>query len=368
MSFGRLRAAALLAVCIAAGCARPPVSDTAPAPRFYFGSTVGSEAQFNPATEILNEGFDVLRSNSQDRHVFDRNYAIGARNVWHSVAHADATFRFYGYGRAVRSEWLPLTTSGNTGGGAWVPNYEYHLLGGGMISVRMAEWFEQHHVPHPELLSFATLMTSHYLNEIIENGSSTIPNEDATTDLLLFDLGGIALWRLDAVQRLFSGPLQLTNWPGQPSIDLPSGTLENARQQFILRAPLPWTRDWKLFYDFGLSTLLGASRQLANGDAWSAGVGVDAIDNPIVDPRSGAKGATLRFKGGIFYDRRGSLLWSALAGSRSDVAVVDLNVYPGVLRVGAVSPGVWLQLPRNGGVRLGVTTSWGLGVGHGPER
>ena len=350
-------------------CAHPSRDAASVAgPRFYFGKSYGSESEFNPATEILNEGFDVLRTNSEDRHVFRRDYALGARNVWHSVLHADATYRFYGYRRALVNEWLPLTKSNSTGGGAWVPNYEYHLLGSGMVSVRLKEWFEQHGVAHPEIMSFATIMTAHYVNEIIENERSTLPNEDATTDLLIFDLGGFALWRSDAVQRLFSGPLQLTNWPGQPAIDLPSGTLQNARQQFILRAPLPWTRRWQLFYDIGMSSLLGASRRLANGDAVSAGFGADAVDNPIVDARTGAKGATLRFKSGLFYDRHGSLLWSLLVGSRSDVATVDINVYPGVLHIGNVSPGVWLQTPRSGGVRLGIATSWGVGLGHGPER
>jgi hypothetical protein len=236
-----------------------------------------------------------------------------------------------------------------------------------MVSVRLDEWFEAHGVPHPVLWSFATMMSAHYLNEIVENGAASVPNEDATTDLLLFDLGGIALWRADAVQRLFSGALQLTNWPGQPSIDVPSGTLENARQQFVLRAPLPFSTHWKLFYDFGLSTLLGASRVRDDGDAWSVGFGVDAVDNPVVDSRTDAKTATLRFKGGVFYDHRGSLLGSLLVGSRSDDAVVDADIYPGVLRVGSLHPGLWLQVPRGGGVRVGLASRWGIGIGHGPE-
>jgi hypothetical protein len=359
--------AAALALC---ACAPPPATHDGPgpAPRFYHGSTTGAESQFNPLTEILNEGFDILRSNSQDRHVFKRAFAAPAHNVLRSIVHPDAAFRLYGYRNALRNEWLPLTLSSDAGGGAWVPNYEYHLIGSGMVSVRMSEWFAQHGFEHPQLLSFATVMTAHFLNETMENQQSVSPNEDAVTDLLLFDLGGIALWRLDAVQRLFSGPLQLTNWPGQPSIDLPSGTLENTRQQFILRASLPWTTRYKLFYDFGLSTLLGATRELEGGSALSAGVGVDAIDNPVVDARTGARGATLRFKGGVFYDRRGSLLWSVLAGSRSDDAVVDVNVYPGILHLGSARPGIWAQVPRGGGVRVGFATSWGVGVGHGPER
>jgi hypothetical protein len=363
-------------LCLAAGAACTRAPSVAPAPdtshkdepHFYHRMSVGSEVQFNPASQIVNEGFDVLRTTSQDRHVFRRNFRVGANIVWRSAMHPNATFSYYGYHNALVNEWLPLSYAAGRGGAAWVPNYEYHLLGSGMVAARMTEWFEQHDAPVPELLSAATLMTSHFVNEVVENGLSVVPNEDATTDLLIFDMGGILLWHFDAVQRLFSGPVQLTNWPGQPSIDIPSGTLENAGQQFVLKAPLPFTRRWKVFYDFGMTSLLGASRQFSNGDALSAGFGADAVDNPVVDSRTGAKTATLRFKTGVFYDRRGSLLWSVQAGSRSDIAVVNVNVYPGLLGVGTVKPGFWLQVPRTGGVRFGLASSWGLGMGYGPER
>ncbi len=349
------------------GCAQPTAPQTAPAPRFYTDKSYGSEAEFNPLTEILNEGFDITQTNGQDRHVFRRNYTVGAANVWRSVWHADETYRFYGYRRALVNEWLPLTAPNNNGGGAWVPNYEYHLVGSGMVFVRMKEWYEQHGIPHPELLSFATMMTAHYTNEVLENGLSKLPNEDATTDLLIFDMGGMAIWRIGAVQRFFSGPVELTNWPGQPSIDVNSGTLQNAAQQFVLRASLPHSQRWKVFYDFGMSSLLGLSYKRASGDALSLAVGTDAVDNPVVDPRTGAKGATLAFKAGMFYDRNGSLLASVQAGSRSDNAVFNVNVYPGVVRLGGLRPGLWIQVPRTGGIRFGVASRWGFGLGHGPE-
>ena len=82
-----------------------------------------------------------------------------------------------------------------------------------------------------------------------------------------------------------------------------------------------------------MSTLLGLSRSGANGSAWSGGVGLDAVDNPVVDARTGAKTATLAFKGGLFYDRDGSLLFSILGGSRRDVARLTINFYPGTLNV-----------------------------------
>ncbi len=360
---------AIVAIAFALGaCAEAPSPTGGPAPRFYTGRDYGSEAQFNPLSEIVNEGFDITQSNDQDRHVFKRDYAIGAHNVWESVLHAPATWDSYGVSRAARNEWFPLTTANSTGGGAWVPNYEYHLIGSGMVSVRMAEWYAQHGASHSVALSVATLMTAHFINEVLENGVSRTANEDAVTDLLIFDPAGILLWRVDAVQRLFSGPLQLTNWPGQPSIDIASGTLENVGQQFVLRARLPGTTHWMALYDFGLSTLAGLSYEKSNGDAISVAAGVDAIANPVVDAQTGAKGATLRFKGGVFYDRKGSLLGSLQVGSRNDDAVVNVNIYPAVLGSWRHAPGVWLQVPRAGGVRFGLASRWGIGIGHGPER
>lgn len=350
-----------------AACAPPP-EVAPPSPRFYHDLPYGSESEFNPVTEILNEGYDVLRTSSQDRHIFRRSYAFAAKNVWRSIIHADATFRFYGYDNALHNEWLPLTSSNDHGGGAWVPNYEYHLFGSGMISVRMEEWYRAHDVPHPFVASFATLMAAHYLNEIIENGATSTLNEDATTDLLIFDLGGIALWRWGAMQRLFSGPLELTNWAAQPSLDVPSQTLENAGQQFLLRARVPGTTNWRVLYYFGMTSLVGASRLLPNGDALSFAGGLDAVDNPVVDQRTGAKTATLKPKGAVFYDRNGSLLWSLQVGSRGSVAVVNANVYPGLLRIGSFNPGLWVQNPRGGGLRFGIVSRFGVGLGHGPER
>jgi hypothetical protein len=133
-------------------------------------------------------------------------------------------------------------------------------------------------------------------------------------------------------------------------------------QQFILRAPVPHLPRVKLLYDFGMTSLLGLSYVTANGTGLSIGAGADAVDNPVVDSTTNAKGATLKLKSGVFYDRRGSLLFSVLVGSRRDLAV-DANLYPGVVRMGALRPGIWLQVPKAGGVRFGVVSRWGFGIG-----
>src|SRR4029079_3144772 len=102
----------------------------------------------------------------------------------------------------------------------------------------------------------------------------------------------------------------------------------------------------------------GITRNLGGGNALSVGFGVDAIENPVTDASLGTKTATLRPKASIYYDRDGSLLWSVTAGAPGGaVSWLTANVYPGMLRVAGVSPGLWLQLPKDGGVRFGLVSS-----------
>jgi hypothetical protein len=45
---------------------------------------------------------------------------------------------------------------------------------------------------------------------------------------------------------------------------------------------------------------------------------------------------------------------------------VTLNVHPGVVRVLGRSPGLWAQWLDSGRLRVGVSTTLGVGVGLGP--
>jgi hypothetical protein len=226
----------LILLAVGACAHQPPASK--PKPRFYTGKDYGSEAAFNPLTQILNEGFDVLALRGQDRHVFDRGLGADASNVWRSLTHADATYRTYGWS-VLRNEFLPISNQRQPGGGSWLPNYQSHLFGSGMVSARMTEWFEYHHVRGAPLWSAATMMTAHFLNEAVENNGWRALNEDATTDLLFFDVGGIVLWKNQYLQRAFSGSLQLSNWTGQPSWNPVSRTIETRASTSCCAGPFP---------------------------------------------------------------------------------------------------------------------------------
>jgi hypothetical protein len=336
--------------------------------RFYHAKPYGSESQFNPLTELLNEGFDMLRDEGYDRHVFRRDYGTGASNVVNSLLHADRTYRFYGYRRALRNEILPLTYSDNgTGGQGWETKYSLHMLGSGMVSARLVEWGQQHGVDHPVLLSAVFMAASHYLNEILENGPSRIPNEDATTDFLIFNPGGFVLFQNERVQRLFSDHVEFTNWPRQPTLVVQSQTLENTGQEFVMRGGLPKTTSWRWLCTFGLSTLFGVSYSHGDGYSLSVAAGKDAIATPVVDARTGARTATFQPKESVFLDREGSLLASVDVGGTPHEVLASTNIYPGAFAGMPNLPGAWIEYLRGGGARFGVVSRLGFGIGSGPR-
>jgi hypothetical protein len=353
---------ALVCIVFVSGCGAVQVAPAGPAPvegkRFYTGKTVGSEAAFNPLSVVVNEGFDLLRTARADRRVFDLDYGRAAHGAWMAMTKPDRVLRTYGYDTWVKRQLLPLTGK-RKGGGQWVPNYQLHLLGGGMTGVRITEWYEQHDVAHPELAAAGTAAVWHFMNEMIEHQDGT-PTADALSDLLVFDPLAFLVWRNDRVQRLFSTRLEMTNWPGQPVITLPTKTLQNMHQTIMLRAR-PW-ENYRPMTTFGGSFLLGLSRRVNDADWFSVAGGWDPTENPIIDPATGEKTVTLNPNLGLFYDRDGSLLAGVqLRLNRAEL--VTMNVYPGVVHFGRWSPGLFAHVLDDGRVRFGIVPRFGLGVG-----
>jgi hypothetical protein len=330
------------------------------AKRFYANRQAGSEVQFNPVSLVINGGYDQLRTGNT-RQVFRLPYRTAAANVFRSVANPVPVLGRYGWGRWLRDEVFPLTTRGQ-GGGQWYPNYQLHLFAGGMSYVRISEWYAQHGVGRPRLAGGFTMYAWHLLTEMIENGGRVGDNEDALTDLLIFDSGAIVLWNNDWMQRAFSDHIQMTLWPGQPSLSLSDGTIQNAFMTAMLRAPIPRVERWRAFTTMGASFLVGVSHRRGNDLWFSLGGGFDPASNPIIDPATGRKSVTLLPNIGIFVDRDGSLLGSLLANGGSDV-LAGVNLYPRVVHLGPFSPGIWAQALRDGGFRIGLASRWGVGVG-----
>jgi hypothetical protein len=206
------------------------------------------------------------------------------------------------------------------------------------------------------------MATYHLMNEIVENGPFVGPTVDPIADIYIFDIGGIILFSFDGVNRLFSDELRMADWSLQPSFVPGPWTLQNNGQYFSIRWKLPFAEQYSLFYYFGLRGLVGASREISDGEAISAGIGMRAVQLKTLDPTTNLQTVELRFNAGLFYDRDNSLLASLMLSDYADNAVT-LNVYPGVVKFGGFTPGLWLLWSKNDGFIVGFTTVWAPGLG-----
>lgn len=376
----RLTSFALFVVALLAGCARQPVAGVTPAPvqkdsvltgpqirrAYYYNSrSYGSEATVNPLVSILNNGYDQIRT-GPNRQVFRFGYDQSVTAAWQSMIHAQRLVRQFGTRDWIRFELLPLSMKAG-GGGQWVPNYQLHLFGGGVTYVRLIGYFEQRGVPYPRIAAGVTSYAGHFLNEMMENGGMPQGSIDAMTDLLVFDPATILLWNSDRVQRFVGERIEVTEWAGQPSLTFPGETLENVFQTTMVRVRLPRTKNWRAFTTMGGSYVGGVSRRAREDYWWSLGFGWDARSNPVVDPVTGRRTVELIGNVAGFVDRQGSLLGSVVMKSGFDVGVT-INVYPGVLGSSRWAPGLWAHVLRNpSGVRFGVTSPLGVGIGRHPR-
>jgi hypothetical protein len=326
---------------------------------FYFNRPYGSDAMYNPLHVILNGSYDIVQMENRSREIFRLPYGTGTRNVLKNLGSPFSMINEYGWWNFLRREVFPLTF--NVEGGQWWPNYTLHLVGGGMTYVMMSEWYEEHGFASPDVWSAATMAAYHMLNEVVENGSYEGNNIDPIADMYLFDLGGILLFSHDDVARFFSSTLNLADWSFQPSIALNNWTLQNNGQYFSLKWKFPFSDSYSLFYFFGLRGLFGVSKKFDSGEAISAGAGVRAVSLKLLDPEFFLLTTVLKWEAGIFYDLNNSLLASLFFGGADDNPVT-LNIYPGVLKFGDFSPGVWALYSERYGPTVGVTTVWTPGV------
>lgn len=362
---GLLASAPLLAPA-AARAGEPPA---APAPRawFHHGLAYGSDASFHPARELLNGSFGILQISSEWRPLDEIHYRRGWRNLRRSLADPAGTVGDYGWGAFLRNEVFPASLRWR--GLQYVPNYTLHLVGGGARHRAFVEWYRRHDFARPGLWAAATTFAHAVGVEVIEQSGGTGPSVDPVADMLLFDPGGALLFSSDRVCRFFVETLNLTLWSAQPMFDPVSNTLENAGENWSLRWFPRATGRVGLFGYLGMSDLAGISLRREDGLAWSAGAGILVDELQRVEP--GAAGsptyARVRWNTGLFLDRDGSLL-ASLFVSEGWTQRLRLNVYPGVVRVGRYSPGLYLGLREPDTVILGVSAAaLPFGLARGPR-
>jgi hypothetical protein len=316
---------------------------------FYRGLPYGSESLIHPMRLVLNGAFGTLQFDHRSNRLADVGFRHGWDRLRADLESPERTIALNGWSDFLRSEVAPVSFHSHDA--QYWPNYTLHLIGGGMSSIMMHEWFEQHGYRHPALGAGVTIAAYHVLNEIVEAGERNGPSTDAIADLLIFDPAGAWLFSHEGVAGFFSRRLNLRDWSAQPAFDPTSGSLENNGQNFSIKLKLPVVDHWSLFYYFGNHGEAGLSYRFANGSALSGGIGMSASD--VIDVGRGVSTANLVPSGGLFYDRNGSLLMSVMTAKGAHDRV-RVNLYPGVLRLGPVSPGLFVVQARTGETTVGI--------------
>ncbi|MBI5611037.1 MAG: hypothetical protein HY902_19350 [Deltaproteobacteria bacterium] len=370
-----VRRAALMALgvgaCLLAALAPGPAvaGDDVPKRFYYVSADAGSTLQLSPLSVLVNGGLDILRNPSVTDRIFAIDYATGFGNVADNLWRVDYHLRRIGVGRFAAHEILPIRGL-ETNYGQFVPNYFMHSLGEGMLYRMLSEYYQAHGVDHPRWLALGTVVAMQWLNEAAENGSFRGSNQDPIADMLLFNPIGFALFSFDAPARFFSGPMGIHYWPGQPVL-MPAGPpgqwrLLNQGENFAFHMDLGLPAGMEGFMYYGKQGLFGVAMPLG-ADTVSAGLGPSLLGLlPYYEDhlRIMLPGKTLQWEAGLFWDRQGSLLASAIATVKGPPAL-HLNLYPralpGRLKTDA---GFFLKYSQIDGWMGGLSWTWtpvGLG-------
>lgn len=329
---------------------------------FYKGRSFGSEATFNPAVKLLQGGFYILDTDNRSNNPFEIKYENGLSNVAWNLTHPFDAIADYGWGRFLSNEVLP---NPNRRTAQWVPNYFGHILGEGMTFRATEEWFRYRGYRHPQRLALATSLLQSLLNEVVENGAYRGTNVDPVADLYIFNPLGILLFQSDKVASFFSGTLNMAYWPRQLVLDPKSGTFENVGHDFVFKFGVADSGAVALFGSYGTHSLAGLSFRRPRGHSLSVAAGVMAKELVDAEPDQPSRSltATIVPAIGIFYDRENSLLVCLVVAPRKDDKM-SLNVYPGVVKVAGISPGLVLAVGGARGISVGLTLP-GLPIGLG---
>lgn len=320
---------------------------------FYQRRRDGSEAVFNPLVWMLNSGYFTLQIDNRTNKVFKIQYASGGKNVWRNLRNPIAAINKYGWKNFAGTELFP--TSLKKEKAQWVPNYLGHLLGGGVAFRKNQAWYRAHGYEHPTLCALLTNTASGLLNEIVENNDYRGTNVDPIADLLIFEPLGILLFGLGNVEDYCGGNFDVAYWPLQPVFDPFLGTLENAGHGFVFKYKPPFSARLRVFFHFGVQGMSGLSYQTAGGKSLTFALGVAAQFLQPVGNQVEARTLTASFARvtGFFYDKDNSLLFSCLI-SPATTHKARINVYPGVIGFGKISPGFFLALREHRQILFGL--------------
>ncbi len=330
---------------------------------YYQGYDYGSQRVFNPLTTVINGGFGIMQIRNRSNKLSAIDFENGFDNVTSNLLNPFDTIDQYGWGDFFSHEVFPTTLTLESA--QFYPNIYNHLIGGGFTYRAFVDWYQHHQFAKPKLWAFGSWFSYHFLNEIVENNQFSGANVDPIADMYIFNTAGLILFSFDRVNRFFSRTLNMQDWSFMPAYDPWQNTIENNGQNYMVRIKLPYLDRWSLLYHWGIHGMYGLSYHRQRGDAITAAGGLVVRDLVDTNNDSGVREltATLIWTGGIFWDRNGSLLSSLIMSGKGYRA--RLNIYPGVLRIGKISPGIFVKLREDNSIVTGLHYSFvPFGIGR----
>jgi hypothetical protein len=321
---------------------------------FFRPYDYGSESLFNPISVFVNGGCDTYQQLDRPSTFAAIPWENGSVSVWRSITSPLPVISNFGWNQFLNQEIFP--TSFDLNHAQWVPNYALHIIGGGMVSRKIAEWYDYNGYPLPYLLGAITVMASEYFNETVENGYNIYPNIDCIPDILIFQPLGILLFSSDEVSDFFSNRLSLNDWSQPAALSFAPLAFRNAGQNFVMKYALTESKSTSIFFHFGNFAILGLSLKRNLEDAVSFGVGMASKGVKSLPVQNGVPSNTIEYgpMAGIYYDRNNSLLMS-MVYSTSKNCRFRFNIYPGIISISCFSPGFFITVADPGVFIAGIT-------------
>lgn len=325
---------------------------------YYQGLPYGSQAAFNPFFILVNGAYDMIQTQAASNRIATLDYAAGFRNVNRNLLDPLDNVSQYGWSEFLVNEILPVTPGVENS--QWVPNYTLHMIGGGLTFRTLKEWYAWQGAEHAGWLAALNCFAYHYVNEAVENGTTTGPNVDAIADFLIFNPLGMLLFAHEGAAGFFGETLHAANWSSLPVLNLETGQLDNMALSFSFKWFPFAEKPVGLFYYTGMNTALGLSWRYDREYSLSAGGGVGTVGVYEVDQANGHRKMTaaLGYTAGLFWDRNNSLLASLIL-SEQRMYRARLNVYPlPAMSDWKFKPGFFLGYGRNREVYLGLALNF----------
>lgn len=333
-------------------------------PFLYHELGYGSDATFSPLSVVMNLGYEDQQRRNAIRNVFEYPYRSKVKSVWNALSSPLATIeRYGGWYTWIGNEILPLGQGTDRAG--WWPNYTTHLIGGGLQTRMLTEWYRAKGVPGAPVWAAVNFMAVSFLHEMTQSPGD-VGSGSTLADLVVFDLPASILSNWDGPVRFFAVKLQAANWSPMGSIVLGDNEVWNQGDYWVYKIPLPFLDHTPLFWRVGYGAQWGLTHRVRPEYALSWGIGVDTRDRDL-DPISLRESITLAFSAGLYLDRNNSLLASVNVSQRQ-WEPFTVNVYPGVLPGVLRDLGVWGKVDWDGNFRMGVQHRAMMGVGLGLRR